>query len=140
MDDNLLKIITESPLADEMKDHWRSLLPKMSEEEKKHLLRILVEKTEVVSAIEAIDRSLDIIKDAEEEAENLNEEEPTENNPTNDDLDTQKVEANNQENPQPDDSKTTENKMMDEKQKVQEKLAALKQELSSLSQNVQARN
>lgn len=69
MDHKLQKAIANSPLSDEDKAHWRDLLPKMDDEHKEKLLNTLIVKTQVSKAVRLISKALDIIEDAEAEAE-----------------------------------------------------------------------
>jgi cellulose biosynthesis protein BcsQ len=65
----LLEAIDKSPLKPEDKEHWKTLLPKLNNDQKSRLHHSLAVKTEVSRAIKLIERALDIISQAEAEAE-----------------------------------------------------------------------
>ena len=68
-DQTLLDTIDKSPLTPEDKQHWKDLLPKLNENQKKHLLHSLQSKTEIKKVINLIERALKVISEAEAEAE-----------------------------------------------------------------------
>ena len=68
-DQALLDAINKSPLSDEDKDHWHSLLPKLTSEQRERLYHSLTAKTEISRAIKLIKKALEIIAEAEAEAE-----------------------------------------------------------------------
>jgi predicted RNase H-like nuclease (RuvC/YqgF family) len=65
----LIDAIEKSPLKPEDKDHWKSLLPKLTDEQKSRLHHSLAVKTEISRAISLIEKALNIIAEAESEAE-----------------------------------------------------------------------
>src|SRR3989344_1246863 len=70
LDDQILAdAINNSPLTDQDKDHWVSLLPKLNQGQREQLFHSLTAKTEIARAIDLIERALAIIAQAEEEAE-----------------------------------------------------------------------
>ena len=70
LDDQILTdAINNSPLTDQDKDHWVSLLPKLNQGQREQLFHSLTAKTEIAKVIELIERALQIIAQAEEEAE-----------------------------------------------------------------------
>ena len=78
MDDtSITKIIDSSPLKNDDKDHWKSLLPKLTDDQKSQLTHSIKAKTEVVKVIRLIDEALGIIEKAESEAESEPAAQPT---------------------------------------------------------------
>lgn len=65
----MILVIDKSPISDEDKTHWKSILHKMTDGQKVRLKRNLIEKTEVAKAISEIKATLDIISIAEKEAQ-----------------------------------------------------------------------
>lgn len=68
-DQKLTDAIDKSPLSTEDKQHWKALLPKLTDDQRERLHHSLIAKTEIRRAIYLIEKALKIIAEAEEEAE-----------------------------------------------------------------------
>jgi hypothetical protein len=75
-DTKLIKLIDDSPLKSEDKEHWKTLLPKLNEDQKKQFEHSVSAKTEVVKVIGMIDDALSIIEKAESAAKSETPEPP----------------------------------------------------------------
>lgn len=68
-DQTLVRAIFDSPLTEDDKRHWRLLLPRLKPEQRERLHHSLTAKTEISRAIKLIEKALNIIAEAEAEAE-----------------------------------------------------------------------
>lgn len=131
----LFTLLAESPLTPEEQEHWKRIIPILTEDQKQQLEHILSTKIEVTHAIDLIQKSLDIISEAEAEAEyESGADEATANEPTTapqtppqDELHKQIEEKTGHQSP------FTEEKLVQMHTETKQRLEQLRQELGSLS-------
>lgn len=68
-DQKLIESIDKSSLSDEDKQHWKDLIPKLNQDQRERFYHSITAKTEIRRAITLIEKALEIITQAEEEAE-----------------------------------------------------------------------
>lgn len=68
-DQALIDAIDNSPLSSQDKEHWKNLLPKLSDDQKERFHHSITAKTEIRKVIDLIEKALKIIAEAEQEAE-----------------------------------------------------------------------
>ncbi|QQS39365.1 hypothetical protein IPM62_02015 [Candidatus Woesebacteria bacterium] len=129
MDNSLLTLIDKSPLSPDDKEHWKLILPKLTDDQKEQLHHSLSVKIDIASAKAAIDRALKIIADAEAEA---GEYPPSEDvtNKAKEEI-TKEIETNNPMMVEP--TEITKEELTSHSNVAQEQLEKLRAELAQIS-------
>lgn len=125
-------VLQNSPLSAADKAHWLEIFPKLSEDQKNRLIHILTTKTDIAKAQNAIQSALDVITEAEAEAEaDIKKEEAAKK--ATDEL-KKEINSENLHMPKLNEAEINKKKLEESKAIAAQKLATLREELAQISQ------